>query len=562
MKKVAFWVLASLGLIFYVASSFSDPGAKIGKNFRRACQEVNSARKLEISSYTAAFKLYNKAIAKINNITGKYSSSEIALKLFKNQLKVGPYPFLEFKEEIIPRAKLRAEAESNPLACSFYAINLLDTIQFEDKLKVTKAAKLAEISTKFSGKWQFGKAALILNEGNKIVETIYSDSYKVRALVAMAQALETAGKRKKARQLLQQATTIVKTISQSERPDALLKLVSAFCMIGQFKSAEALITQLNTSKRNNAWSIIAQNYAKKGKLRTARKTAENIEDDNLQAETFQVIIAQTAAAGRFEKAEQLVSKINSLNTSWIVKALADIAFHAGKDGKRDLAVSYFEQAIKTANQFESYELTQKLSVLNYIAFRFIELKDKNNAVQILKSNSESAKNLSEFNRAEAFAEIAVAYSQIGEVEKALELISSYVPDYLSINIRGATLAKLALQYADKHQFQKAFDLADQIASETTLPELNRASVMSRIAIHAAEDGYYQTALKIAENINSSFYKPWTLGEIALKLSEKRFYFSKRQEMKKYLHQIIIELNLYPNYDHVTFTILEHQKTGV
>ncbi len=555
MKKVAFWIIASLALITYLLSSFSDPGAKIVQSFQQACQEVIAAREMENKSYASAFKLYKSAIAKLDNIIVKYSSSEIAINLFRNQLTIGPYPFLEFKEDIIPRAKLRAEAENNPLDCSFYAVNLLDTIQFDDKLKLMKAAKLADISTRFSKNWQFRKAALVLTEGKAIVKTISSDSFKVGALAEMAQILGTAGKKGEAIELLSQAKTIANTMPHSELPEVLLKIISAYCIIEEFDSAEGLITHKSLI-HDESWSIVSQSYARKGKLRTALKTAENIKDDNLQAKTLRVIIPQIAATGRFERAAKLVSKINPLDTVLKVKALADIAFHAGKEGKRDLAVSYFEKAIKTANQFESYELAQKLSVLNYIAFRFIELQDNKNAVQILESNSALAKTMPEFNRAEAFAEIAVAYGQTGGFKKALELVTFYIPDYLTIDIRAGTLARLALQYAGNRQYQKAIELAHRIDDDTTALEVNRASVLSKIAVLSASAGDHQTALEIAKEINSPFYRPWTFGEIALQLPNQRFYFRKKPNIIQYLHQIITELNPNINLDPVSLTVIE------
>ncbi len=541
MKKIVFWIAASLALILYLFSSFSDPGAKIGQSFQQACQEVIAAQKLESSSYTSAFKLYNNAVTKLNNITNKYSSSEIALNLFKNQLKIGPYLFLEFKEEIIPRAKLRADAENNPLDCSFYAVNLLDTTQYEDKLKLMKAAKLAEISIRYSEHWRYQKAASVLTEGKSIVQTIYSDSFKVSSLTEMAQVLGTAGKKKDALQLLYQAETILKTMVQSEQPPALLKIISAYCLIEEFASAEELLTQIKNTTQNDAWAIISQNYAIKGNLRTALKTVANVKDDHLQAETFRVIINEYAANGRYEKAEELTEKIAPLNIDQKTKALADIAFNAGKKGERDLAVSYFEQAIKAANQFESHELPQKLSALNYIAFRLVQLQDNKNAAQLLESNSALAKNMSEFNRAEAFAEIVVAYGQIGESEKSIKLIKTYIPDYLTIDIQGNTLSRLALQYANQSQYPKALELANQINDETTLLEVNRASVLSQIAIISAAAGDYQIALQIAKEITCPFYRPWTFGEIALQIPSNRLPFHKRTEVKQFLHQIISEL---------------------
>lgn len=552
MKRLAFWGIASLVLILYLFYSFSDPGAKIGQTFQKACQEALAAKELENTSYALAYRKYNNAIAKLNNIINKYSSSEIALDLFNNQLKIGPYPFLEFKEEIIPNARLRAEAESNPLVCAFYAVNLLDTIQYEDKLKQMKAVKLTEISTKFSKNWQFKKAASVLNEGKEIVETIYSDMFRVAALTEMAHVLGTSGKTNQARQLINQAKTIVKEMPQNERQEGLLKVVTAYCQLDEFESAEELIPQFKPPVLDNAWSIIAQKYAEKGKLRTALKTAGNIDDDHIQAETLHIISAAYATNGKIERAAELAAEIGPLNIDRKAKAFADIAFYACKDNKRNLAVSYFEEAIKTANQFESHELPQKISALNYIAFRFVELQDGKNSVQLLESNGALAKKLSEFNRAEAFAEIAAAYDQIGESEKALQLISAFIPDYLTIDIRGNTFARIAIQHAKRREYQKAVELAGRIDDQSTLLGVNRAALLSQIAITAANDGDYRTALQIAKEINCSFYKPWTLGEIALKLPNPRFHFHKKAKFKQFLHEIITELNF--NKDN-TFTSL-------
>lgn len=542
MKRIAFWAGASIVLILYLFYSFSDPGVKIGHEFQKACQEALAAKKLENKSYALAFRKYNNAIGKLNNIINKYSSSDIALDLFNNQLKIGPYPFLEFKEEIIPTARLRAEAESNPLVCAFYAINLLDTIQYEDKLKQMKAAKLAEISTEFSRNWQFKKAASVLSEGKEIVETIYSDSFKVEAFAEMARILGTAGKQKDALQLISQAKTVVKNLPPSERQEALLKVLTAYCLLDEFESAESLITQFRPPVLDSAWSIIAQSYAAKGKLKTALETVENIDDDQLHAEVLHNLAVAYASSGKIEKAGELASQINPLYIDWKSKTLTNIAFYAYKEHKRNLAVSYFEEAIKTANQFESHELPQKISALNYIAFRFVELQDSKNSVQLLESNSELAKKIPEFNRAEAFAEITAAYDQIGQSEKALQLLSSFIPDYLTIDIRGNTLARIAIQHAKRRQYPKAIELANEIDDESTLLGINRASVLSEIAILATNDGDYRTALQIAKEINCSFYKPWTLGEIALKLPNPQFHFRKKDKIKQLLHQIITELN--------------------
>lgn len=538
VRKIVFWSISLLLLIVYLFLNFSDPDAKIWQSFQKACQEVIAAQQMESSSYTSAFKLYNNAASKLNNITTKHSSSEIALNLFRNQQKVGPYPFLEFKEEIIPRAKLKAEAENDPIDCAYYAVNLLDTVQFEDKLKLKKAAKLTEISIRYAQLWRFKKSNSVLTKGKSIVQTIYSDSFKVSALTEMAGVLGKTGKEKDALQLLSQAKTIVKNMPAHQQAAALHRIISAYCSMDQFESALEIAPK--SPAPDGAWAIVSQQYATKGNLKLALETLENIEVDNLLDETLLVIIGQFAAHGQFDKAEELTAKLNQLNISRKVKALANIGYHAGKNGQKDLAVSFLEQAIEAANQFESYQLPQKLSVLNYIVFRFIELQDYQNARKLLDSNSNLAKNMSEFNRAEAFAKIAVAYGQIGDAEQAIQLIEKYIPAYLTLDVRGATLAKLALQYANQGEYQKALELAVQI-DESTLLEYNRSSVLSQIAIISATAHDFKTAFEVAQKIHSSFYKPWTFCEIALLIPNRRLPFSKKPQVKQYLHQIITEL---------------------
>lgn len=546
MKRIVFWTIASLCLILYLIANFSDPGEKIKHNFKQACQEVILAREMENSSYVSAFKKYKNAIARLNNITDKYSSSDIALKLFNNQLKIGPYPFLEFKEEVVPQAKLRAEAENDSLDCAFYAVNLMDTIPYDDKLKVMKAAKLTNISILYTKNWRFRKAAATLSEAKKIVATIYSDTFKIGALTEMAQILEKVGKKKEARQLLDQALALVKTIPQNSRPEAFHKLLTTYCLIGDFETAANLINGFQATNSDQANAIISQHYAREGKLKSALDTAEKIKDDNLQAETLRVIVENYAAKGRYEKAGELALKINPSQLVWKAKALADIAFYAAQDGKKEIAASYFNEAERTAALFESFELPQKLSVINYITLRFIEIQDQENTRRLLKSSFAEAIKLPEFNRAEAFADIAVAYGRLGELEKAMELVKLYIPSFLSLDIRGNTLAELALFYAENQQYPKALELANQVAAETTLPEVNRASVLSEIAIIAAKAGDLQTGLEITRQIDCSFYKPWTLGEIALQLPCHHYPLFNNGKNKGLLHQIISELNHHSN----------------
>jgi len=120
MKKLLGWFIIYLGLVLVVGCS--SPNEKANKLFTEASQLVKKAQEVEKISYSDALKLYEKALRKIERITTKYPSSDLAVKIVQNKVNIGPYTIKEFKERI----KLKSEAEKDPLACALLVVKTIE----------------------------------------------------------------------------------------------------------------------------------------------------------------------------------------------------------------------------------------------------------------------------------------------------------------------------------------------------------------------------------------------------------------------------------------------------
>ena len=122
MKKLSYYIITCLSLILIFGCS--SPDEKANKLFVEASQLVKKAQEAEKTSYSDALKLYEKALEKIERIQSKYPSSELAVNLVQDRIKVGSYTIKEIKETIVPHIEIKAKAEENPLACALFVANL------------------------------------------------------------------------------------------------------------------------------------------------------------------------------------------------------------------------------------------------------------------------------------------------------------------------------------------------------------------------------------------------------------------------------------------------------
>jgi len=155
MKK--WYVIICLGLILIFGCA--SPDEKANKLFVEATQLVKKAQEAEKTSYSDALKLYEKALEKIERIQSKYPSSELAVKIVQDRIKVGSYTIKEIKETIVPHVEIKAKVEESPLACALFVAKTIENAK-------SKSTALADIARKYAkaGQRVDDRAKKILHE--------------------------------------------------------------------------------------------------------------------------------------------------------------------------------------------------------------------------------------------------------------------------------------------------------------------------------------------------------------------------------------------------------------
>ena len=149
-------------------------------------------------------------MGKIERIQSKYPSSELAVKLVQDRIKVGSYTIKEIKETIVPHIEIKAKAEENPLACALFVAK---TIKDADD----KSSALADIAAQYAKAGQMNKTSEILSQALQVAKTIKHAYSKSGALIDIAGEYAKARQRvdDKAKKILHE---IVLTSSKPENP--------------------------------------------------------------------------------------------------------------------------------------------------------------------------------------------------------------------------------------------------------------------------------------------------------------------------------------------------------
>lgn len=105
--------------------SCAGPEEKAQKLFVETSHLVSLAQEAEQTSCGEALMLYQRALAKAEEITTRYATSLLAGKLRVGEAKIGPYTLTELRDVVVPRAEMKAQAESDPLACALLVANTM-----------------------------------------------------------------------------------------------------------------------------------------------------------------------------------------------------------------------------------------------------------------------------------------------------------------------------------------------------------------------------------------------------------------------------------------------------
>ncbi|MGH7901412.1 MAG: hypothetical protein ACRENZ_06705, partial [Thermodesulfobacteriota bacterium] len=169
-----------LMLIFYYACS--SPDEKANKLFVEASQLVESAKIEEGTSYSNAYKLYEKAQKKLKTIITEYPTSNIAVSVAQDNTQIGGYTISQFNDVILVNAKLKADADENPISCALF---LAKTLENADK--IIALSRIANAMAIINS----DEALETINETVELMNKTSDGEYKDAILVSIA---DTYGK--------------------------------------------------------------------------------------------------------------------------------------------------------------------------------------------------------------------------------------------------------------------------------------------------------------------------------------------------------------------------------
>jgi tetratricopeptide (TPR) repeat protein len=502
--------------------------------FSNASQLLQSAQETEKTSYSDAFKLYREALDKLEGIIKEYPASKLVAELRQGQVKIGPYTLAEFQQSVIPKAKRKAQAEEDPLACAVFVaktredqerqrnikpsivvdaiLKYLELKQYDQALQVArilryaddKAETLAEIASRYAQAGQEEKASDILWEAFQIARTIENDYYKDVALNKIALEYTELGQ---CDQALQAAKAIRDGSVYLVGIDAkiagkymeLKKKGEAFQVLSQ--ALEIAKTLRASWEKGGALAEVASKYAELGQYGQAVEIAKSIEYLSDRYKALIAIAVLYAEAGQYEQAMGVAKIIEDDSFSSI--ALEKIAM-------KYTEMAEYDQALQVAKTIKY--LPTKVKTLADIALKFAETGQKKQAMDILSEASATAAMIEDsYNKAHEYCELSSKYAQVGEREYAVKILNDTFPIVRTIkeDYKPDVLVELVNRYAevaDKDKIEEMLSQAIQIAGtleddggfESKAPP--KSSALYGIASKYAELGQYDQALKLARTI--------------------------------------------------------------
>lgn len=110
-------VAAGIAIALLLASCASQE-EKANRHFVAATELWSDGTAASHTSYTAAAALYEEAVEKVEQITSKYPSTPIAVRIAEGGVDVGGHPLTELRTKVLPAAQYRARLEQDPLKAS------------------------------------------------------------------------------------------------------------------------------------------------------------------------------------------------------------------------------------------------------------------------------------------------------------------------------------------------------------------------------------------------------------------------------------------------------------
>jgi tetratricopeptide (TPR) repeat protein len=425
-------------------------------------------------NYSKLNDTYRSAKEKIDTILSKYPSSDIAVGLISEQIKISGLTVKQFmaKESIVKQMK---DSEESPLSCA-----------------------------------------------QLIMETIDDKKEKARMFFSMATLYARVGLKDKVRFFLSEAFEVANnSISMDDKSDALFVIAKTYAEFGYLENALEVAESIdNPNDRIRAFvEIICEHADSMGKEFTVQMLPKAIDvakdSDEYKNYYFEDIVDKYIDLGLLDQSFDVVNLIDDDNILLQTLNLIKIAEEYLKTDQKEKVMTCLSQALKNSNgSLESIS----------IAKIYGEVGETQKADELLSQAVEDAKEAYGFGKARRLGSIATQYANIGQYKKAdqifsraLEAIESIGNDSTAMEAASYIVCERADVLKTEHAIQlllKTIEMIEPLRQENYL----YSSHLMRIASKLSDLGQFEKVFKIIKYdkfLNTSHTQPNLQSNISI-----------------------------------------------
>ncbi|MCG3110215.1 MAG: hypothetical protein MCM46_00200 [Candidatus Manganitrophus sp. SB1] len=347
--------------------------------FQEASSLINSAQKIEQENFSEAYRFYKAANEKIEELLAKHPTSKIASQLIQGQLRIGIYSYDELKEKVLPHAKRKADAETDPIE----AILLLIERKADEAYLQYALKRIIRI---YKRRGQMDKAQEIALTRTSLVD-------RPGFLMALAFDFVEQGKKKEAFDLLEKAiispSRPLKEQWERERWGSTLTRVAwAYIRLKEPDRAKALLDQASSLVDSpSLLSQVAAGYANVGeseKAEAAFAKVKGVKNINAAIE----VGGSLAHAGRYEEARKMIKEIDI--PSYRIHFWVSLFGIATTRGEETMASRFLNEALAEARRGDrSKDADDTARTWLHLARAAREVGELNRALHFLKRAEQS-----------------------------------------------------------------------------------------------------------------------------------------------------------------------------
>ncbi|XVQ11365.1 tetratricopeptide repeat protein [Spirillospora sp. CA-255316] len=375
----------------------------------------------------------------------------------------------------------------------------------EDQAVALVAAANAAADT---GKRQ--RAREILEQAEAIARTI-TDPYglRARAFMSIARAVAEVGDHQQAHEFLRRAETQTRLLGDLGELFLLVPLVDAIAATGDFRWAETVARSITApDRRAEALQSLAGVVAEAGDHQGAEAIAGSITDPGGQASALGAVARAAARAGDHKRAETIAHSLTEPICQ--VETWAILVETMAEAGNHRQARKLLEQAETTTRSIADpyWQVWALIDVARAVA----SMGDGLRAPQVLEDAEKIAHTITDSDqKAWALINIAQDYANLGDSLRAREVLEDAEKVARSIsepNDQEHALTAVATGIAETGDHHRA-----ETAVRSITAPLRQASALAQVAEAIAQAGELQQAETIARSLTVPFLQARALAAV-------------------------------------------------